>query len=137
MNAMISINHGSRYIATNPDKTFPSHNDFVPGAGAMIASLNVCVDSEPEIIAGKPSTYLFEAALNKYGIKASDAIMVGDRFETDILGASELGIPTVLVRTGIASNYSDEMIENWKNKYNAPTYVVNNLLEILDIFEKI
>jgi glycerol 3-phosphatase-2 len=51
------------------------------------------------IVAGKPEVAIFEEAFTRYASRA--AIMIGDRLDTDILGANRAGIPSVLVLTGI------------------------------------
>ncbi|MGB3413911.1 MAG: HAD-IA family hydrolase, partial [Microbacteriaceae bacterium] len=50
-------------------------------------------------VAGKPEVPIFEEALERFGI--SQALMVGDRLDTDIMGAKRAGIKSALVLTGI------------------------------------
>ena len=52
---------------------------------------------------GKPQPVIFETALNTLGVSHDDALMVGDRLETDILGANLLGIDSAAVLTGVTS----------------------------------
>jgi ribonucleotide monophosphatase NagD (HAD superfamily) len=54
-------------------------------------------------IAGKPYPAIFETALHTLGADPSQALMVGDRLETDILGANQLGIESAAVLTGVTS----------------------------------
>ena len=49
---------------------------------------------------GKPSIYMFDIALDSMGIDRAKVLMVGDRVSTDIIGAKQAGIPSVLVKTG-------------------------------------
>ena len=49
---------------------------------------------------GKPSPYMFDVALEDMGIDRSEVLMVGDRVSTDIIGARQAGVPSVLVKTG-------------------------------------
>ena len=49
---------------------------------------------------GKPSTYMFDIALDSMVIDRNRVLMVGDRVSTDIIGARQAGIPSVLVKTG-------------------------------------
>jgi len=48
----------------------------------------------------KPSPAPFRMVLDRMGIKAGEALMVGDWPERDIVGAAELGIRTVFARYG-------------------------------------
>jgi len=45
----------------------------------------------------KPHKAMFLAALEKLGVDASKAVMVGDTFDEDIIGAKKMGIKAVLV----------------------------------------
>lgn len=74
---------------------------------------------------GKPDKRLFTIALEKSGIKAHNAVMIGDRLDNDILPANELGFTTVHIKQGFAKNQIPPT-DSYK-----PTYEVNNLTEIL------
>lgn len=52
------------------------------------------------VVLGKPAAPFYEAALERLGAAASEVVMVGDDIVGDIAGAQQLGIRTVLVRTG-------------------------------------
>jgi ribonucleotide monophosphatase NagD (HAD superfamily) len=56
-----------------------------------------------EVIVGKPSPLIIEAALEAMGLPASECILIGDRIETDIRMGRESGMATGLVMTGIAT----------------------------------
>lgn len=49
---------------------------------------------------GKPSQSFFFAAMDKLALPASQIVMVGDDIVTDIAGAQQAGLHTLLVRTG-------------------------------------
>ncbi len=100
--ATLLIRSGVPFYATNPDKTFPTPEGLIPGAGAILSALVTASDVEP-IIAGKPSPTLYEFALEKLGVQPEETLAVGDRLETDILGGQRAGLHTALVLSGIAS----------------------------------
>ena len=100
--ACLSIRAGSTFIGTNPDTTFPSEVGIVPGVGALIVALEAATDRKATII-GKPQTAMFEAALSMLGVTPGEALMVGDRLDTDILGAQRAGIPSAMVLTGVST----------------------------------
>ncbi len=100
--ATLLIRSGVPFYATNPDRTFPTPEGLIPGAGAILAALVAASDVEP-IIAGKPNSTLYEFALEKLGTLPEETLAVGDRIETDILGAQRAGCRTALVLSGIAN----------------------------------
>jgi 4-nitrophenyl phosphatase len=94
------IRLGARFIGTNADKTYPTENGLAPGAGTVLAALATASGVEPEVV-GKPNRPMFDAAVKQLGQPAVATLMVGDRLDTDILGASRAGLPTALVTTGV------------------------------------
>ena len=72
----------------------------MPGAGSILALIESASGCAPTII-GKPERGMFEAALRQAGAQAAEALMIGDRIGTDIIGAQALGIQTALVMTGV------------------------------------
>jgi len=93
----------AKLIGTNPDPALDGTRNgqaiVLPGGGALIAPFAAATGLEPLFI-GKPERWLFIEALHRLNRSANEAIMVGDRPDTDIKGAAQLGIVTVLVRTG-------------------------------------
>ncbi|TFB94280.1 HAD-IIA family hydrolase [Cryobacterium sp. HLT2-28] len=86
------------WIATNTDWTIPVARGIAPGNGTLVSAVHTAVGRLP-IVAGKPEVAIFTEAVNRFG--ASQALFIGDRLDTDILGANRAGIPAVLVLTGI------------------------------------
>jgi 4-nitrophenyl phosphatase len=94
-----AIRAGARFIATNLDPTFPTPDGQVPGAGALVAAVQVAAGVEPEV-AGKP----FPASAAAVRERAADVrVVVGDRPDTDGLFARRVGVPFLLVLTGVTS----------------------------------
>jgi 4-nitrophenyl phosphatase len=100
--ASLAIRAGADFIGTNPDKTFPTPRGLVPGAGSLIRAIETATDVEPVII-GKPQEPMFRAALQITGTAPERTLMVGDRLNTDILGAQAVGMPTALLLTGVTT----------------------------------
>ena len=124
--ATLLIRSGIPFYFTNPDRTFPTPEGLIPGAGSLLAALEVASDVTP-IIAGKPSTTLFEFALERLGTKPEETLVVGDRLETDILGGQRAGCKTALVLSGIATK---EEAEAWQPK---PDLIANDLTDLLRV----
>jgi 4-nitrophenyl phosphatase len=100
--ATLLIRKGARFIGSNPDRTLPTEEGFIPGAGAMLAALEASTGVTPTII-GKPERTIFELALAKLGSSQEDTAIVGDRLDTDVLGGYNAGLTTILVLSGAAT----------------------------------
>jgi HAD superfamily hydrolase (TIGR01457 family) len=100
--AMRLILNGAAFIATNTDGSFPTPEGINPGTGMVIGALQFASGVEP-YVAGKPHPAVFETAQKALGSSTEETVMVGDRLETDILGANLLGIKTIAVLTGVTS----------------------------------
>jgi NagD protein len=53
---------------------------------------------------GKPNPLMMRTGLKMLGCHSADAVMIGDRMDTDIISGLESGMTTVLVLSGISSN---------------------------------
>jgi 4-nitrophenyl phosphatase len=96
------IRSGALFIGTNGDKTFPTPDGLLPGAGSILAAIETASGVTPTLI-GKPSPYLYQVALERLGTSAEETLAVGDRLETDILGGQRAGMRTALVLSGVST----------------------------------
>ncbi len=100
--AMRLILEGADFVATNTDPSYPTPEGINPGTGMVIGALQFSSGVKP-YIAGKPYPAIFQAALKKLNAEVEETLMVGDRLETDILGANKIGLDTAAVLTGVTS----------------------------------
>jgi len=100
--ASLLIQSGCEFIGTNPDKTLPTPEGFIPGSGTVIGALELASGQQAKII-GKPEPLLYQMALKRLGLTPEDTLAIGDRLETDIAGAQAAGIHSALVLTGASS----------------------------------
>ena len=100
--ATLAIKRGAKFIGTNEDTNLPNERGQVPGAGSVIAFVERAVQHEAFYI-GKPRRPIMDAALEKMGLNASDCVMVGDNYNTDIKAGINAGIDQLLVYTGIST----------------------------------
>ena len=100
--ASLYIRKGALFVGTNPDRSFPTPEGLIPGAGAILAALETATDIKP-LIAGKPASPMFEIALKRLTVSPEDVLCVGDRLETDIAGGQIAGCKTALVLSGVTS----------------------------------
>lgn len=126
--ATLMIRSGIPFYFTNPDRTFPTPEGFIPGAGSILAALEAATDVTP-VIAGKPSTTLFDFALERLGTSPEETLVVGDRLETDILGGQLAGCKTALVLSGVSTR---EQAEAWQPKPDLVIDELGDLLQALD-----
>jgi glycerol 3-phosphatase-2 len=89
---------GIPWIATNTDWTIPQARGIAPGNGTLVSAVHTAVGRFP-LVAGKPETPIFEEAKRRFG--AERPLVVGDRLDTDILGANRAGMVSAVVLTGI------------------------------------
>jgi 4-nitrophenyl phosphatase len=100
--ASLNIRAGASFIGTNADTTLPTEHGITHGNGAILAALEVATGVSPTII-GKPEPIIYQQALGLLGISPEETVALGDRLETDILGAVRTGIRSIMVLTGISS----------------------------------
>ena len=124
------LENGARLIATNVDAMFPAQGGrLLPGAGAMVASVEASTGRKAEVI-GKPNTISLRFLLEELGVWPGTPVesiwCIGDRLDTDIACGNAFGARTVLVTTGITDRASalagrDEM---------KPDHVIDSLREL-------
>lgn len=76
----------------------------------------------------KPDPKIFTAALDKAGCEPSEAVMIGDRLDNDIIPAKRLGMKTVWVRQGYA------VYQSIDDEDKRPDYIVDRIEELTNLF---
>ncbi len=122
--ASLLIRSGKKFFGTNPDKTYPIPAGLVPGAGAIITTVEVSTDTKPEY-AGKPAPAMFQMALERLGTAPNETLAVGDRLETDLAGGQMIGMHTAVVLSGVATK---ESVAAWKP---SPDFVAQDLTALI------
>ena len=114
--AAVAIRGGALWVAGNRDATYPSERGPLPGNGALVAALELATGRHP-VVVGKPEPELHRASVERVG--AQHPLVVGDRLDTDVLGARGTGTDSLLVLTGVTS--LDELLSAPSGM--RPTYV--------------
>ncbi|MCJ8012546.1 TIGR01457 family HAD-type hydrolase [Paenibacillus sp. KQZ6P-2] len=128
-NAVRWIREGAAYILTNPDLLLPSDHGLIPGAGSLSASIQAASGAEPVVI-GKPARHLMNYAIERLGISASEATVVGDNMRTDIAAGAAAGCQTILVLTGLTTEENlDAQIQATGMK---PDMICKDLYELIE-----
>lgn len=121
-----AVRRGARFVATNRDPTYPTADGLAAGAGAMVAAIAVAAGREPDLVVGKPEPRLFEAAAELAGVRARDAVVIGDGLGTDIRAARAVGARSILMLTGVTT--ADDLARAPAD--HAPTAVARDAAEL-------
>ncbi len=125
----LAVRNGARFVGTNIDPTYPSERGQIPGTGSIIAMLEAATSVKPEIV-GKPYPGMYELAMHRVHSQPAETMMVGDRYETDITGATTLGLVTTGVLTGISSR------EVFEAGTPPPDFILSGLPALLELFQQ-
>ncbi|MEO3792080.1 HAD-IIA family hydrolase [Nonomuraea sp. B10E15] len=96
----LAVRQGALFVASNGDSTMPTRRGELPGNGSMVRVIASATGVEP-VYAGKPDPPLHRESMLRTG--ARRPLVVGDRLDTDIEGASNAGVESLLVLTGVAT----------------------------------
>jgi 4-nitrophenyl phosphatase len=130
--AFRAIRRGAVFIASNEDVMFPVEGGFLPGAGAIVAALEKCTGETP-LLLGKPNRYGVELLLRGKGLKKSEALIVGDVIETDVLTGKNAGIRSALVLTGVSKKGDVKKLK----KGGRPDFVLKSIAALPELLSKI
>ena len=118
------VRNGARLIGTNSDVTGPTDNGgVIPACRALISPVEMATGKQAYFV-GKPNPLMMRTGLDMLGIHSSEAVMIGDRMDTDIIVGIEGGLDTVLVLSGITAK------EDIKSFAYRPRLVLNGVGEI-------
>lgn len=123
VNAVRLVNKGAKLIGTNSDLTGPTENGIVPGCRALISPIEMATGKKAYFV-GKPNPLMMRTGLRLLGVHSEDAVMIGDRMDTDIVAGIESGLDTVLVLSGVTSR------EDIANYPYSPRLVLNGVGDI-------
>ena len=82
---------GVTFVATNPDAYDVVSGHRMPGNGCFVAAIATVAGRAPDAMCGKPAADLASYLVSTYGLDPSRTVMVGDRLDTDIALAHEMG----------------------------------------------
>jgi NagD protein len=113
------IQNGAKLIGTNSDLTGPTENGIVPACRALGSPIEMTCGKQAYFF-GKPSPLMMRHALKKLGCHRVDAVLIGDRMDTDIVAGIESELDTVLVMTGVSDRDTVEQFP-YRPKYILPS----------------
>lgn len=100
--AVTLVLNGARLIGTNSDLTGPTDNGIIPACRALISPIELATGKQAYFI-GKPNPLMMRTGLRMLGVHSNEAVMIGDRMDTDVIAGIESGLDTVLVLSGVSS----------------------------------
>ncbi|MCB0164485.1 MAG: HAD family hydrolase [Anaerolineae bacterium] len=117
------ISEGIPFIATNPDPNGPTEDGLVPATGAVAALIESATGFSPYFV-GKPNPLIMRSALRYLDEHSENAVMIGDRMDTDVKVGLESGLETILVLTGVTT---PDMIDKFPYR---PNRVVDSIVDV-------
>ncbi|MFF1689861.1 MULTISPECIES: HAD hydrolase-like protein [unclassified Streptomyces] len=96
--ACYAIARGVPWFASNTDLTIPSARGIAPGNGAAVEVVRIATGAQPQV-AGKPLPPMHRETILRTG--AERPLVIGDRLDTDIEGAFNGEVDSLLVLTGV------------------------------------
>lgn len=115
---------GAKLIGTNPDMTGPSERGIVPACRALVSPIELTTGKNAYYL-GKPNPLMMKTGLKMLDVDIEDAVIVGDRMDTDIISGIESEIETALVLSGVTDLHTMR-----KFPYR-PKYVFSGVGDIL------
>jgi 4-nitrophenyl phosphatase len=128
--AQQAIRSGAKFIATNRDATYPVEGNVIPGGGSIVAAVATAAETEPLVI-GKPSPEAGRLICHQAGVRPEEALMVGDRLETDIEMGRRAGLLTCLVLTGISTAEEAQALP----AASRPQWIVDGMEQVPDLLQ--
>ena len=115
---------GAKLIGTNTDLTGPSEKGIIPACRALVAPIEAATGKTAYYV-GKPNPLMMRTGMKMLGVHSAEAVMVGDRMDTDILAGIESGLDTILVLSGVTDR---EAIKQYPYR---PRLVLNGVGDIV------
>ena len=93
---------GAKLIGANSDVSGPIEDGIAPACGALVAPIEIATGTHA-YFCGKPNPLMMRTGLRILGCHSADAVMIGDRMDTDVISGLESGMSTVLVLSGVST----------------------------------
>ena len=115
---------GAKLIGANSDVSGPIENGIAPACRALIAPIEMATGTQA-YFCGKPNPLMMRTGLRILGCHSGDAVMVGDRMDTDVISGMESGMSTVLVLSGVSN---EDTVKTYAYR---PTIVLDGVGDIV------
>ena len=95
------VMQGAQLIGANSDVSGPIGSGIAPACRALVAPIEMATGKQA-YFCGKPNPLMMRTGLRLLGCHSEEAVVIGDRMDTDIIAGTESGIDTVLVLSGVS-----------------------------------
>lgn len=123
------VNKGAKLIGTNYDLTAPSETGIIPACRSLVAPIELSTGNTAYYV-GKPNPLMMRTGIRMLGVHSDEAIIIGDRMDTDIVAGIESGLDTVLVLSGVTSMESHKLFPY------RPRIILNGVIDIVNAINK-
>ncbi len=96
------VMNGAKLIGANSDVSGPIEKGIAPACGALVAPIEMATGRKA-YFCGKPNPLMMRTGLRLLGCHSAEAVMIGDRMDTDVISGMESGMSTVLVLSGVST----------------------------------
>lgn len=117
------VMNGAKLIGANSDVSGPIENGIAPACGALVAPIEMATGRKA-YFCGKPNPLMMRTGLRLLGCHSAEAVMIGDRMDTDVISGMESGMSTVLVLSGVSTR---ETLDTYAYR---PSIVLNGVGDI-------
>ena len=121
--------NGAKLIGANSDVSGPIENGIAPACGALVAPIEMATGKKA-YFCGKPNPLMMRTGLRLLGCHSAEAVMIGDRMDTDVISGMESGMSTVLVLSGVSTR---DTLDTYAYR---PSIVLNGIGDIPKLAEK-
>lgn len=121
--------NGAKLIGANSDVSGPIENGIAPACGALVAPIEMATGKKA-YFCGKPNPLMMRTGLRLLGCHSAEAVMIGDRMDTDVISGMESGMSTVLVLSGVSTR---DTLDTYAYR---PSIVLNGVGDIPKLAEK-
>ena len=117
------VMNGAKLIGANSDVSGPIENGIAPACGALVSPIEMATGRKA-YFCGKPNPLMMRTGLRLLGCHSAEAVMIGDRMDTDVISGMESGMSTVLVLSGVSTR---ETLDTYAY---SPSIVLNGVGDI-------
>ena len=120
---------GAKLIGANSDVSGPIEHGIAPACRALVAPIEMATGVQA-YFCGKPNPLMMRTGLKLLHCHSAEAVMIGDRMDTDIISGLETGMSTVLVLSGVSTR---ETLQTYAYR---PTMVLDGVGDIVRMAER-
>ncbi len=127
-NLFLHILDGAELVAMHKNRFWKSADGYTLDMGAFVSALEYASGKQASIM-GKPNSNLFVLASQKWNIPAGEILVVGDDVDSDVVGALNAGMKSVLVKTGKFRS------DDFQSSGVRPNYIIDSIADLPNVID--